>query len=67
MSWTNLLKDELEAAYGATEKLIDLVDDDQLDWKPDTGSNWMTTGQLLKHIPKACGACFRGFVTPHIQ
>ncbi len=39
------------------------MDDDTLDWKPATGGNWMTTGQLLKHITEACGGAFRGFVT----
>ena len=28
-----------------------------------TGANWMTTGQLLKHITEACGAPFRAFIT----
>lgn len=63
MDWTDLLKSEIEAAYRATENLLDLVEDGTLDWKPSTGSNWMATGQLLKHITEACGSAFRGFVT----
>jgi uncharacterized damage-inducible protein DinB len=63
MNWKELLKSEVENAYGVTNNLIDMVDDDRLDWKPATGSNWMTTGQLLKHITDACGAAMRGFVT----
>jgi hypothetical protein len=63
MSWMELLGRELEFAYKPTEGLVDLVDGDKLDWKPATGSNWMTTGQLLMHITSACGACFKGFVT----
>lgn len=63
MNWTDLLKSEIDNAYRVTENLLDLVDDDSLDWKPSTGSNWMTTGQLLRHITDACGASFRGFVT----
>lgn len=63
MNWTELLSREIEATYRVTEKLLDLVDDDSLGWKPPTGSNWMTTGQLLQHITEACGAAFRGFVT----
>ena len=62
MNWTELLKAEIETTYNVTEKLLDLVDDDKLDWKPSTGSNWMTTGQLLMHITTSCGACFKGFV-----
>lgn len=63
MSWTELITREIESTYKATEGLLDLVDDDKLNWKPPTGSNWMTTGQLLKHTTSACGACCRGFVT----
>lgn len=63
MNWTELLGSEAEAAYKATEGLIDMLEDSTLDWKPSTGDNWMTTGQLLKHITTACGFCFRGFVT----
>lgn len=63
MNWTELLKAEIESSCSVAEKLLDLVDDSTLDWKPSTGSNWMTTGQLLKHISGACGAAFRGFIT----
>jgi uncharacterized damage-inducible protein DinB len=63
MNWTDLLTAEIETTYKVTDGLLDLVDDDALDWKPSTGSNWMTAGQLLKHITEACGAAFRGFVT----
>ncbi len=63
MDWTTLLEREIETAYRATEKLFDRVSDDALDWKPSSGSNWMTTGQLLKHITEACGGAFRPFVT----
>lgn len=63
MNWMELLKCNLEGAYGVTEKMIDMVDDAHLGWKPATGSNWMTTGQLLRHISDACGSGFKGFVT----
>ena len=63
MSWTELLKREIEHNYMVADKLLDLVDDDKLDWKPETGSNWMTTGQLLMHITNACGSGMKGFVT----
>ena len=59
----DVLKTEIEDMYRATEGLIDLVDEDQLDWKPPTGENWMTMGQLLRHISDACGAPIKGFVT----
>ena len=63
MDWTGLLKSEIETTYKVAEGLLELVDGDQLGWKPSTGSNWMTTGQLLHHLSDACGAPFRGFVT----
>jgi uncharacterized damage-inducible protein DinB len=63
MNWTELLKGNIEYTYGVTQKLLDLVDDDKLNWKPATGSNWMTMGQLLKHVTDACGASCKGFVT----
>ena len=63
MNWTELIKSELEAASKSTKGLIDLVDEDTLDWKPSTENNWMTAGQLLCHIANASGVCFRGFIT----
>ena len=63
MNWTEYLKTEAAGAYKAAEGLFDLVDADKLDWKPATGDNWMTTGQLLYHVTMACGACCKGFVT----
>jgi hypothetical protein len=63
MNWTELLKKEIEQAYNVTERLVDMVSDKELNWKPSTGTNWMTMGQLLMHITSACGACCRGFVT----
>jgi uncharacterized damage-inducible protein DinB len=63
MSWRELLTREIEYRYSVTEKLLDRVEDSELDWKPATGENWMTTGQLLRHISDGCGAAFKGFVT----
>ncbi len=63
MNWTKLIGHEIETTYKAAEGLMDLVDEDQLGWKPSTGSNWMTTGQLLRHMTSACGSSCRGFVT----
>ena len=63
MNWTDLLKMEIDCAYTTTERLLDKVDPDSLDWKPSTGANWMTLGQLLMHITNACGAGCRAFVT----
>jgi uncharacterized damage-inducible protein DinB len=63
MNWKALLEAETQSTYTVTERLFGRVDDDGLQWKPATGHNWMTTGQLLMHITQSCGMCFRGFVT----
>jgi len=63
MNWTDLLKTETDSAYRAAERLLSHVEEDALDWKPSDSNNWMTTGQLLKHITEACGSTCRGFVT----
>ena len=63
MNWTKTLEGEVENTYHAAEGLLKLVDKDSLGWKPATGANWMTTGQLLRHVPEACGSCMKGFVT----
>ena len=63
MNWTELVGKEMEAEYRSAEGLIGLVDTKKLDWKPSSGQNWMTMGQLLLHLVNACGSSFRGFVT----
>ena len=62
MDWTELLKSEMTEAYRATAGLMDLVDEDKLDWAPPSGENWMTTRQLLRHLTDACGWCCANFV-----
>ena len=63
MNWKTLLNDELEYLYSVTDGLLAKVDDESLDWKPATGENWMTTGQLLMHLVWGNGPGFKGFVT----
>jgi uncharacterized damage-inducible protein DinB len=63
MDWKDLLKSEIEYTYKITDGLINLVDEESLEWKPSDKNNWMTTGQLLHHITDACGAPIKGFVT----
>lgn len=63
MNWTDLITGAVHATYQPTDNLMALVADAELDWKPATGRNWMTTGQLLLHLTNACGACCQGFVT----
>lgn len=63
MKWRDLLTKRMDETYFAAERLFDMVDETKLDWKPETGQNWMTTGQLILHISWACGGCIKGFVT----
>jgi hypothetical protein len=63
MNWRELIKSEIESAYSVTEKLISKANDKMLGWKPSTGTNWMTTGQLLMHLSSACGTTCKGFIT----
>lgn len=62
MTWVSLIKSEMEDAYRATDGLMDLVDEDKLDWKPERGENWMSTSELLRHLTNACGWCSEQFV-----
>jgi hypothetical protein len=63
MTYSEILRQRIHGAFRTTEGLVDLVDDDMLSWKPESGENWMTTGQLLHHISNSCGAGMKGFVT----
>jgi len=61
MDFTALLISEVEHAYRPFNGLLNLVDDENLDWQPATGLNWMTMGQLLYHLGDACGVCMQAF------
>lgn len=61
MNVSDILKADAEAMYRATDGLFRRVDD--LQWKPASGKNWMSTGQLLKHCTEACGKTLNGFIT----
>jgi len=63
MNWKELLISEIESNYKLTDGLMELVDDDSLEWKPSDENNWMTMGQLLYHLTDACGVPIKGFVT----
>jgi len=63
MNWTALLTSHVDHAYRAADGLLAMVDDEALDWKPATGENWMTTGQLIQHLGESCGKICKGFVT----
>jgi uncharacterized damage-inducible protein DinB len=58
-----ILLAEAETTYTITRKLFKQVTDADLSWKPATGRNWMTVGQLLMHCASfGCGKAVRGFV-----
>ncbi|MDJ0521369.1 MAG: DinB family protein [Planctomycetota bacterium] len=61
MDWVALLKSEIEEVYRAADGLMDLVDEDKLDWAPSEGTDWMPTRQLLRHLTDACGWCMENF------
>jgi uncharacterized damage-inducible protein DinB len=63
MNWHELLQQQIEDAYRVSARLVQLLEEKDLDWKPSDGSNWMTTGQLLYHLSKSCGVPTKGFVT----
>ncbi|HRX51794.1 MAG TPA: DinB family protein [Candidatus Krumholzibacteria bacterium] len=63
MKWTDQLTAAMHYNYHVADSLMALVDDKDLNWKPATGKNWMTVGQLLQHITEACGFCCNGFAT----
>ena len=63
MNWTDMLTSQAKMAYQAARGLVEMVDDDQLDWAPSSGDNWLDAGQLCLHVSNACGNTARGFVT----
>jgi hypothetical protein len=63
MTLVEILRQETESICNVTEKLFRRVPTDALGWKPETGKNWMTAGQLLMHSASALGMSFQGFLT----
>lgn len=63
MKWSQFLREEIEATYEITWKLMERVNPASLEWRPANGANWMTMGQLLRHIGEGCGAGFHAFAT----
>jgi uncharacterized damage-inducible protein DinB len=64
MTLTEILLTEAEANYSIAEHLIRRVSDEELQWAPSSGKNWMTMAQLLMHLTSyGCGKAVRGFVT----
>lgn len=63
MSWKSLLSRELKSKRNTCLHLIGKLDESDLGWKPDSGSNWMTVAQLLNHLATANAFVFKGFHT----
>ncbi len=63
MGLVEVLKQDAEIVYGATETLMRRVPPEALEWKPPSGKNWMTVAQLLMHCTNACGMGMRAFLT----
>ncbi|PLX24287.1 MAG: DinB family protein [Ignavibacteria bacterium] len=63
MNYKETIAGAIEYNYGVAASLMSEVEDAALGWKPESGENWMTTGQLLHHITNACGMSIKGFVT----
>ncbi len=63
MQWTEMLNERMEYSFAVADNLMAMVKDEELEWKPATGQNWMTVAQLLHHLTGSCGLCCKGFVT----
>ena len=63
MTLVEILREEADDVFRVTERLFRRVEPDALQWKPTTGENWMTVGQLLMHCATSCGQSIRAFAT----
>jgi hypothetical protein len=63
MKLIEVVRQDAEIVYGTTEGLFRRVPADGLGWKPPSGTNWMSVGQLLMHCTNACGMGIKGFLT----
>lgn len=63
MTLKDILLNEAEKVYIITKKLFALVSNNEIQWMPASGKNWMTVGQLMKHCASfGCGKAVQGFV-----
>lgn len=63
MTLVEMLTSQIEDTYRATDDLMSLVNDADLEWSPNQGTNWWTVGQLLRHMTVSCGIWCKGFIT----
>ena len=63
MTLKNILLNESEKLYTITKNLFTLVSNNELQWIPTSGKNWMTVGQVMMHCASfGCGKAVQGFV-----
>ncbi len=63
MTLKDILLNEAEKVYIITKNLFALVSNNELQWMPASGKNWMTVGQLMMHCAGfGCGKAIQGFV-----
>jgi hypothetical protein len=63
MNWHELLQQQIEESFNVAERLVKLLNEKDLSWKPSETNNWMTTAQLLFHLSQSCGVPIKGFTT----
>jgi len=63
MTFSELLKSQIDDTYRVTDTLVSTVEDADLGWRPSQGDNWLTLGQLLLHLSVSCGIWCKGFAT----
>jgi hypothetical protein len=63
MTLVEVLEQEADTTFKVTDALFRRVQPGTLGWKPATGQNWMTVGQLVMHCTNSCGPAIKGFLT----
>jgi len=64
MTLRQVLLEQATTTYDTAGRLFARVSAADLPWKPATGENWMSVGQLLMHCAAfGCGRAVAGFVT----
>ena len=63
MTLKDILQNEAERAYIITKNLFSFISNNELQWGPTSGKNWMTVGQLMMHCANfGCGKAVQGFI-----
>jgi hypothetical protein len=63
MTLKDILLNEAEKVYIITKNLFTLISNNEIQWMPTSGKNWMTVGQLMMHCASfGCGKAVQGFI-----